>query len=395
MAKLHPISRFLGRRHARYLALGSAIGAAGAGAGKLRTVNRDPSVDPVSAAVSGVVAERVDELGIRVPRFGAGLHTSDWDLPNIEHARVDYWVDRFVTVPEMHERMEGFLERSGRYASLISEKLAERRMPQDLIFLAMIESGFQTSATSSASAVGIWQFIPETGRRYGLRIDRAVDERRDPERATEAALDYLGELHERFGSWYLAAAAYNTGENRVGRLMRERFGKERANGEMSYYQIWDALPRETRDYVPLMIAAARIAKDPEAHGFGDVVPDGPEVYDEVLAERGITLEALARQGEVPLEALQDLNPQLLRGRTPDDGPYTLRVPVGTAPRVAEALDHVARDHPIRIATHTVRSGETLTHIAQRYGTSVSVLRRTNRLRGDRLVTGQTLEVPMD
>ena len=386
-------SRILGHRHARYLALGGVIGAAGAGASKLRTATRNETGDAVSAAVKTVTAEKTAALKIRIPMYRAGLHTPDWDLPNLEHGRVDFWISRFDTVPDMHDKMESFLERSGRYADMISEKLAARAMPQDLVFLAMIESGFNTGATSSASAAGVWQFIPETGRRYGLRVDRTVDERRDPERATDAALDYLTELHERFGSWYLAAAAYNTGENRVGRIMRETFGRERANGELAYYQIWEALPKETRDYVPLMIAAARIAKDPALYGFEDVVPDGPEVYDEVLAERGVALDALSKQAEVPLQALRDLNPHLIQGRTPDDAPYTVRVPVGSATRVAAALDKGLEEHPLRFATHEVRNGETLSHIARRYGTSVSLIKQANRLRTDRLVTGQTLDVP--
>ena len=340
----HPyLSRLIGHRHARYLALGGVLGAAGMGAGKLRHASSpDRADDAVAAASAAVAAEKLeDDLAIHIPAYRAGLHTSDWDLPDVEHARVDFWVERFVNDPDMHERMEGFLERAGRFVPMISEKLAKRDMPQDLVFLAMIESGFRPGATSSASAAGLWQFIRETGQRYGLRVDGTVDERRDPEKATDAALDYLSELHERFGSWYLAAAAYNSGENRVGRIMRAHFGRERANGEVAYYQIWDDLPRETRDYVPLMIAAARIGKDPVSHGFGDVVPDGPEVYDELLAEPGVALEELARRAQVPLQALEDLNPHLVKKRTPDGARYAVRVPVGSTPRVAGALDRLA------------------------------------------------------
>src|SRR5690606_5862210 len=197
----------------------------------------------------------------------------------------------------------GFLARSGRYQPMISQKLAERGMPQDLLYLAMIESGFRTEATSHAAAVGLWQFIPETGQRYGLDFNRAVDERRDPERATEAALDYLGELHDRFDSWYLAAAAYNTGENRVARIMREETGSERAKSEEAYYQIWDRLPKETRDYVPLMIAAARIAKDPARYGFDHVVPLEPLQFDEVETAAGTPLKEIARVAGVDVEAI--------------------------------------------------------------------------------------------
>jgi membrane-bound lytic murein transglycosylase D len=332
MSANRKISRVLGRRRARYLALGGLLGAASIGAGKRQTFQ----FNPVAAAVAGVMAERgtADELAT----YRAGFHTADWDIPNVHHERIDYWVDRFRNVPDMREKFEGFLERSGRYVPMLSEKLAERGMPQDLVFLAMIESGFQPGATSAARAAGIWQFIPETARRYGLRVDDTVDERRDPEKATDAALEYLSELYDRFGSWYLAAAAYNTGENRVARLMRDAFGTERASSEGAYYEIWDQLPRETRDYVPLMMAAASIVKDLELHGFDYVTPDGPEVFDEVLADPGVALTDVAARTGIPVEALEDLNPHLIRSRTPSEGEYSLRVPVGAGERVAEALN---------------------------------------------------------
>ena len=334
MPSQRKLSRIIGRRRARYLALGGLLGAAGIGSGKPQRF----SFNPVAAAVSSVMAERGTELELTTYR--AGFHSKDWDLPNVDNERIDYWVDRFQNVPEMREKMEGFLERSGRYVPMISEKLAQRGMPQDLVFLAMIESGFQPGAASTASAVGIWQFIPETARRHGLRVDRVVDERRDAERATDAALEYLSTLYERFGSWYLAAAAYNSGENRVARVLRETLGTEHVSGEAAYYQISARLPAETRDYVPLMMAAARIVKDLEGHGFDHVIPDGPEVFDEVLAEPNLALTDLAAHAGVPLQALEDVNPHRIQGRSPSDGTYPVRVPVGASARVALALDQL-------------------------------------------------------
>ncbi|MGN6186792.1 MAG: lytic transglycosylase domain-containing protein [Thermoanaerobaculia bacterium] len=190
-----------------------------------------------------------------------------WDLPNLDHARVDHWVNVFTTTKR--DDFAIFLERMKTYEPMILDKLTTRNMPRDLIFLAMIESGFNPAARSGASAVGLWQFIADTGRRYGLTVTSKIDERKDPEKSTDAALEYLADLHARFGSWYLAAAAYNTGENRVGRIMRELTGSERGNEE-SYYEIADRLPAETREYVPLMIAAARIAKEPAKYGFDGV-----------------------------------------------------------------------------------------------------------------------------
>ena len=195
------------------------------------------------------------------------VNRDGWDIANIDNGRVDMWIEIFTTRPKLRDRFAVWLERKPKYEPMISAKLAERDMPQDLIYLAMIESGFNPKAYSHAHAGGLWQFISETGRRYGLTVNKRVDERNHPDKATDAALAYLTDLHERFGSWYLAAAAYNTGENRVGRIMREVTGKERGT-DADYYRISSRLPRETRDYVPMMIAAARISKDPAKYGFG-------------------------------------------------------------------------------------------------------------------------------
>ena len=186
------------------------------------------------------------------------------ELASLSHERVDYHVTRFTA--EKREEFASYLERKQQYESMITEKLRRRGMPEDLLYLAMIESGFNPQARSLAEARGIWQLVADTARRYGLRVDEEVDERNDPEKATDAALSYLSYLYNRFGSWYLAAAAYNPGENRVGRLMTEAFGRETGSDE-DYYRIWDQLPGETRDFVPAMVAAAKIGKEPGRYGF--------------------------------------------------------------------------------------------------------------------------------
>jgi membrane-bound lytic murein transglycosylase D len=193
---------------------------------------------------------------------------SGWDLPNLDNPRVDSWVKLFSTDPKVKSRFAVWLDRKDTYEPMISAKLEKRDMPQDLIYLAMIESGFNPKAKSPAKAGGLWQFISETGKRYGLTVNKKVDERNVPAKATDAALAYLAELHDRFGSWYLAAAAYNTGENRVARIMRQVTGSEKGSDE-DYYRISSLLPRETQDYVPMMIAAARISKEPARYGFDD------------------------------------------------------------------------------------------------------------------------------
>lgn len=258
---------------------------------------------------------------------GAGLGP-EWDLPNLDHPRIDYWVDRFQHVPDMREKFEGFLERGAEWAPLILERLEARGMPLDLLYLAMIESGFNPGATSHASAVGIWQFMGPTGRQYGLAIDRAVDERRDPIRATEAALDYLQYLHGRFGSWYLASAAYNTGQGRVSRIMRQQYGRERARSEQEYYRIWSRLPAETRDYVPLMIAAARITKDPAAYGFAPMQLS-PRRWEEIVVPPATSLDLIAYRVGATLAEIRELNPHFLLNRTPNNRHYPVRLPAGT------------------------------------------------------------------
>ncbi|HSH45309.1 MAG TPA: lytic transglycosylase domain-containing protein, partial [Longimicrobiales bacterium] len=175
----------------------------------------------------------------------------DWDLPSDRTERVDFFID--FLKGDRYDDMKEWLERVGKYGPMIRGELRARDMPEDLLFLAIIESGLDPNAYSVADAAGIWQFVAPTGQRYGLEVSEYVDERRDPVKATGAALSYLQDLHNRFGSWFLAAASYNTGENRVGRIMTELTGTERG-ADQDYWSISERLPRETRDYVPLMVA---------------------------------------------------------------------------------------------------------------------------------------------
>jgi membrane-bound lytic murein transglycosylase D len=327
---------------------------------------------------------------------------AEWDLPNLDHPRVDDFVRIFTT--SKRGDFTRFMQRSGRYEAMISQKLEERGMPQDLIYLAMIESGFNSRAYSHAHASGLWQFIAETGKRYGLDINLAVDERRDPVKATDAALSYLQELHGRFGSWYLAAAAYNTGENRVGRIMREETGSERGDEE-SYYRIRHRLPRETRDYVPLMVAAARIAKQPDHHGFADLKKETPLSYDEVTVAPASSLAAVARASGTTVAEIRALNPHFKLDRTRNDRHSEVRIPAGASPLFAANWPSMAET--VRVAARTparaparpqvrryqVRRGDNLTVIARRHGVTITALRSANGIRGDRIRAGQTLRIP--
>jgi membrane-bound lytic murein transglycosylase D len=208
-------------------------------------------------------------------------------------------------------------------------------MPEDLLYLAMIESGLSPKATSKKAAAGVWQFMPPTAIQFGLRVDEWVDERRDPVKATDAALDYIAFLHDRYGSWYLAAAAYNAGPSRVDRALK-RHGGGRRGDEAVYWEIIDQLPSETREYVPKIIAATTLARQAERYGF-HVKPAALYDYDRVWVPGNTGLLTVARALDIESAVVRELNPHLVRGATPPGGPYPLRVPSGSTSLVIAAL----------------------------------------------------------
>ncbi|MEO5511322.1 MAG: lytic transglycosylase domain-containing protein [Longimicrobiales bacterium] len=290
-----------------------------------RTVTQG-SQDPNAAHPSDPAGER-DEV-----------KQVSWDLerrPAAENDRVEFFTE--FLMGRNYDKTHQWLERVGKYGPMIQNELRERGMPEDLLYLAMIESGLSPQATSTAKAAGMWQFIQETGERYGLEVNEYVDERRDPVEATAAALTYLQKMHNRFGSWYLSAAGYNTGENRVGRLMREQTGSEKAQSEDLYWEIWESLPRETRDYVPLMLAMGTIAKEPGKYGFNDLKVQAPLQYEEVTVPGGTKLSDVAIGAGVSAEEVNDLNPHLIKKMTPPGGSYKVRVPVGRSDQVIAAI----------------------------------------------------------
>jgi len=259
-------------------------------------------------------------------------------LPLHENARVDRWVKRFRT--DQRAAFERLLERQGAYDDIIRGELRDRGMPEELLYLAMMESGLSNRAVSSASAVGLWQFMTPTAQQYGLRVDEWVDERRDPVRATSAALDYLSYLHDRYGSWYLAAAAYNSGPGTVDRVLA-RHADGRSGDEDLYWEILDYLPRETRDYVPRLVAAALLAEDVHGEGF-DVQSERPYRYDRVFVPGGTSLATVAWRLDIEPRVLRNLNPHLIQGVTPPDETYPIRVPVGLSPEVVASVGRYGR-----------------------------------------------------
>lgn len=315
---------------------------------------------------------------------------ADFDLPITMNDRVEFWMEYFQD--RARDRFATYLTRMGRYEDLIRGELRARGMPEDLIYLALIESGFLPSATSRAAAVGIWQFITPTARRYKLEVSRYVDERRDPIKATTAALDYLQDLYDRFGSWYLAAAGYNSGENRVERILRERAGGARGADSL-FWEISAYLPSETRNYVPKMIAAAILGKYRDRYEFNDIVPDVDTPFDVVTVPDATELGVIARAAGVEKEVVEILNPHYLRGVTPPGRKVEVRIPAGRAETFQVAYAKIPPRERVTRIEHVVRSGETLSHIARRYGVSVAAIQETNGIRNPNSIrAGRTLVI---
>ncbi len=254
-----------------------------------------------------------------------------FDIPVTYNRSVKFWIRNFQT--SNRGWFKKWLERSSRYMPFIQKELKHAGLPQDLAYLAMIESGFSTAATSNAEAVGIWQFIEPTGNAYGLRTEWWLDERRDYDKSTKAAIGYISHLYRTFNSWYIVAASYNMGETRARRLIQ----KYNTN---NFWTLADrgALPDETKNYVPKIIAAMLIAKAPALYGFRELEYHLPERYDYFHAPGGTDLNLLAEQLGVSRKYLKDLNPELTRGYIPKGiRTHRIRVPRGSMAAVKNLI----------------------------------------------------------
>lgn len=259
-----------------------------------------------------------------------------FDFPVTYNSRVRKWIKYFQTSGRPTFRR--WLERSSRYIPGIQAEMRQANLPQDLAYVAMIESGFSSSASSHASAIGMWQFIAPTGRRYGLEYDWWIDERRDFEKSTKAAIGYMKDLFEQFGSWYLVAASYNMGENGVRRLIN----RYKTN---SFWDLADrgALPEETRDYLPKMLAAMLIAKAPALYGFRGLEFQAPYSYDSLNVPGGTDLINLANHLGVSERALTELNPELLKAFIPREvKTHRIRIPKGSKIAVSQYVNNPVR-----------------------------------------------------
>jgi membrane-bound lytic murein transglycosylase D len=330
-----------------------------------------------------------------------GLIASRSSIRIENNAHVRQFLDLFQT-GYRRAVVESWLVRSGRYLPMIFGVFREKGLPEELVFTAMIESGFNPVAVSRAGAKGLWQFMAPTARRYGLRVDRWVDERLDPEKSTVAAANYLRDLHAIFGSWDLAKAAYNAGEMKVSRAIQ-------GMGTRDFWALTRSrlLRQETKDFVPAIHAASLIAREPERYGFV-VAPDDPLRYEIVTVSRAIPLSRIAMQAGVSTEDLERLNPELRLKQTPP-GPYALKVPAGGADRIQAALDRPTARHLASAKSagkpraaragaqdvHVVQPRETLSAIAKRYGVSVADLLQWNDLTETaRIFPGDRLRVAL-
>ena len=320
------------------------------------------------------------------PDLWSELRTA-FALPASDHRRVDNHLRWLKRHPDYLERV---FRRGEPYMGWILEEVRQRGLPGELVLLPVVESGYNPFAYSHGRAAGLWQFIPATGKRFGIRQNWWYDGRRDLVDSTRAALDYLEYLNRRFkGDWLLALAAYNSGEGNVHKALR----RNRKRGKPTDF--WSLkLPAETREYVPRLIALKRIVADPAAYGLS--LPDIEAGNRLALVETGgqIDLALAAELAGLPLEDIYRLNPGFNRWATDPAGPHRLVLPRERAPAFAEALAALPPEQRVRWTRHRVRPGETLSHIARRYETTVALLLRVNGVKPTRLRAGDHLLIPV-
>ncbi len=355
----------------------------------LGELNDLPDALPQAEADAREASQIVRELE-QFETFDAKEAASHYDIPVELNEQVSEYIRMFQGPLRSH--FELWLSRSGRYIPSMREILAREGVPEDTVFLSLIESGYNTLAYSVARAAGQWQFIASTGRRFGLRSDFWVDERRDPEKATAAAAAYLKELRGQLGSWYLAWAGYNAGAGTIAKAIRRQHSAD----------FWTlirgrVLKRETKGYVPKLIAAALIAKHPHAFGFDDVRYQAMVPSETVEVTEPTQLAMIAEAAGTDLETLRDLNPALRRFCTPpakDGKPYAVRVPVGTSDRVEAALKARPPGEQLVFRYHKVAAGEGLGAVSKKFGVAPEVIARMNGLHRQALRAGRELVIPL-
>ena len=311
-------------------------------------------------------------------------------IPITINRHVQAEIDLFTKGREKRFFIDSYI-RSGRYRDKIVRALREAGLPQELSWLPLIESGFKVNALSRSRALGMWQFIPSTGYKFGLSRDKFIDERMDPEKSTRAAIEYLKELHQIFGDWSTVLAAYNCGEGRVLRLIRG----QNINYLDNFWDLYQRLPRETARYVPRFLATLHILNNPELYGLDRISVDPPLEYESLVVNKQVHLTNVAKSIGVDQKILKDLNPELRYQILPGEN-YHLNIPPGSSDTLLTKIDHIPVSHlPQRAYVyHRVRHGESLSTIARKYRTSVrKIMRANNMRRSNYIVAGKRIKIP--
>ena len=347
-----------------------------------------PYQSPVNttSAVIQNTSEIPDTNAIPVADLWTRMRTG-FALPSVDPDKVRGYIDEYVRHPHLFAQI---LQRGELYLFHILNRLEQDGLPAELALLPIVESAFDPFATSPAGAAGIWQFMPETAHYLGLNQDGWYDGRRDVIASTEAALEYLGKLHKRFkGDWYLALAAYNAGGTRVQRAIRHN----RDTGKpLDFWHL--ALPAETRSYIPKLIALRAIIENPDVYSIALPQLSYNHYFSTVDIQGQLELKVAARLTGVPLDELQRLNPAYGLSITPPGRTHTLLVPSSVADILRTRLAQLPRDQRIQSVRHRIRLGDNLSTIAQQYRTTVSDIRRANRLKGSKIIAGDLLIIPV-
>jgi membrane-bound lytic murein transglycosylase D len=330
------------------------------------------------------IAARVDQPVATVPAADVEAAVS---MPIPDHKTIRGAVNLFTT--DMHSDIQTYLTRSAKYKKQIEKALADQNLPKGLAYLPVIESGYATTLTSKAGAHGIWQFMPDTAREYGLRVDWWVDERADPERSTRAAAAYLKDLYRQFNDWPLVLAAYNAGPGRIRRALNE-------TGAKSFWELLEqsAVPKETRGYVPTFFATITIASDPATFGFKLTNPADPD--DQRVELVGpLSLKTVAQAAKVDENVLKELNPAFRRGLVPP-GKTTVRVPAKAADLlISRAATLKNEDENIAVCSFVLRSGDSIQRLARAIGTTAETVLAMNNLRSaERVGEGDAIYLPV-
>jgi membrane-bound lytic murein transglycosylase D len=347
----------------------------------------EPLLVATASTLTETQTDAVPALAPADPEDLWGRLRDGFALPHTSNARIEPQLNWYRNNPRYLDRV---FDRADPYLYYILEQLEARDMPNEIALLPVVESAFDPFAYSHGRAAGLWQFIPGTGKRFGLKQDWWYDGRRDVLASTGAALDYLEYLHKTFdGDWMLALAAYNSGEGTVLNALR----RNRKAGKATDFWALD-LPKETRVYVPKLLALSILVKDPAAHGL--VLQEIPNESRIAEVETGgqLDLAVAARLAEIPLEDLYKLNPGFNRWATAPQGPHRLVLPADKAERFAEALAELPPEQRLRWVRHEIRPGETLSEVAKKYRTTVAVLQQTNQLQGHNIRAGKHLLVPV-